>query len=209
MTFISMRSALALALALSVASCGGGKAAFTVGGTAANLKYSGLVLTTNGMETTVVPPAKAGDNASFSFSRQIEYGEVYNVEVKTNPLHQRCGPADPQNPHALSDTAGRLASINVIIACLDNDFAVGGPVSGLTVDGLVLANGSTAATLTVPKGATTFVMPQGVVYNVTYGITVLTQPTGLVCSVANPAGTMGDANVENIAVTCVPASPAP
>ena len=40
-------------------------------------------------------------------------------------------------------------------------------------------------------------------YGVTYGVTVQTQPTGLFCSVdSKGTGTMGDAPVTDIAVTC-------
>ncbi len=37
-----------------------------------------------------------------------------------------------------------------------------------------------------------------------YGITVLTQPPGLVCTVANGIGVMGEVDISNIVVTCVP-----
>ena len=47
---------LALALALSLTACGGGKATFTIGGHVTGLAYDGLVLTTNGMDTSVAPP---------------------------------------------------------------------------------------------------------------------------------------------------------
>jgi hypothetical protein len=192
-----MRPALALALVLGLSACGG-KAGFTVGGTVTGLEHPGLVLSTNGMDTTVTPPATAGAATSFSFPKQIEYGEVYAVTLKSAPQHQFCTVANPK------DTAGRLSEINVVVQCGLNSYSIGGSVSGLTADGLVLANGSTGGTFAPANGATTFAFTTAVTYGVTYGVTVLTQPAGLVCSVSNGTGVMGDANVGNIGVNCVP-----
>lgn len=47
-------------------------------------------------------------------------------------------------------------------------------------------------------------MMLAVPYGQTYGVVVVTQPTGAFCTVANPSGTMGDAAVTNINITCVP-----
>lgn len=199
-----IRPALALALAAGLAGCGGSdKAEFTVAGTVSNLVYDGLKLTNNGgEEISVAPPAKAGDAVSYSFPGRIEYGDVYNVQVSKQPAHQTCtlNTSYPVN----SDTAGRLAQISIPYVCTINTATIGGKISGLTVAGLVLANGSTGGTIAPAKDATSYVFPLPVAYNQTYGVTVLTQPTGLTCSVANPTGTMGDDKKENIDVTCVP-----
>lgn len=84
---------------------------------------------------------------------------------------------------------------------LPGSFSLGGSVSGLNTSGLVLANGS--STLTVAANATTFTLPTPV----NYGRPLRphragAQPTGLTCSVANGAGTMGAAQVTNVAITC-------
>lgn len=206
MKFISMRTLLALALALTLAACGGGKATFTIGGHVGGLVYPGLVLGTNGQTTTVTPAPTIGTDptalAAFSFPQQLEYGVQYDVTVVTQPAHQNCTVSSWYQ----TDTAGRLASIDIPVSCVMNAYLIGGSISGLTADGLVLTNGSAGGTFTAANGATTFTMPSSVVYGTTYGVTVLTQPAGLFCSVANGAGTMGDSTVSNIAVTCVPAS---
>ena len=56
--------------------------------------------------------------------------------------------------------------------------------------------------LAVPANAPTFTMPQTVVSGSVYAVTVQTQPTGEVCTVANGTATMPPANVTNVAVTC-------
>lgn len=206
MKFISMRTLLAMALALVLAACGGGKATFTVGGYVSGLVYNGLVLSTNGQTTSVAPAATIATDpnatATFTFPKQLEYGDEYDVIVATQPAHQTC----TVSTWYQHDTAGRLATIDIPVSCTMNAFLIGGTISGLTADGLVLTNGSTGGTFSAASGATVFTMPTTVVYGTTYGVTVLKQPTGLFCSVSNGAGTMGDASVTSIAVTCVPAS---
>jgi hypothetical protein len=200
MQFNSMRRALALALALSLAACGGGKATFPVGGTVQKLKYTGLVLTTNGMDVAVNPAGTSGADVTYTFPKSLEYGTIYDITVKSNPLHQQCSVVNGK------DSAGRFAVIDVIVGCIDNAYSIGGTISGLTADGLVLANGSTATPAAIAKDATSYVFPEAIVYGVSFGVTVLQQPTGLFCTVANGAGVMGDAKVDNINIACVPAT---
>lgn len=202
-----MRPALALALAAGLSACGGGgKATFTIGGEVSGLVYPGMVLESNGMTINVAPPTTPGAVVKFAFPNQIEYGDVYNVQIKAHPAHQECG-AGSQIPNN-TDTAGRLAVINVTLACQVKAYAIGGKVSGLTADGLQLANGSTSGVLTLNKATTTtpfeYAMPLPVPYGVSYGVTVVKQPDGLTCTVSNGIGVMGDAAVTNMDVTCVP-----
>lgn len=187
-----LRPALALALALGLAACGG-KAMFTVGGTITDLVHPGLILVNGSTELTV--PAGA---TTFAFPNQIEYGTTYAVSIKTNgqPLHQTCSVANG------SDSAGRMASINIVIDCDLNVFSIGGKVTGLTADGLVLTNGTAGGTVTIAKGATSYAFGNPVAYGNTYGVTVLTQPAGQMCTVADNIGLMQDAAVDNINVTC-------
>jgi len=198
-----IRPALALALAAGLAGCGGSdKAEFTVGGTVYNLLYPGLKLTTNGTTIDVAPPAKAGDQTSFAFPNKLEYGDEYNVQITGQPLHQDCTLASNYPTNA--DTAGRLAQIAIPYSCVLQTHTIGGAISGLTVAGLVLANGSTGGTVAPAKDATSYAFSLPVEYKQTYGVTVLTQPAGLTCRVSNPTGTMDDVNITNINVACAP-----
>ncbi|RZA34798.1 MAG: hypothetical protein EOP92_13840 [Lysobacteraceae bacterium] len=213
MKFSLIRPASMLAMALALASCGGGgDDDFTVAGSVEGVVYPGLVLTNNGADITVAPPAKAGDPVSFAFPNKLEYGDTYSVTIKAEPLHQNCD-IHPQAPLSNADTAGRLASINVRFQCGIEDHAIGGEVTGLTKDntGLVLANGSTTGTtIIVPSTTDTtgaafkYAMAARVPYGQTYGVTIVTQPTGRFCTIQNPTGTVGDADVTNINIACVP-----
>ena len=204
MTFTFMRPAIALALALSLAACGG-KASFPIAGTVVGLNYGGLVLSSNGMDL----PVKA-NSTSFSFPNALSYGEVYNVIAKKQPDHQTCTIGSFAGPNGIvyngpTDTAGRFGAINIGVACSLNTAAVGGTITGLTSLGLQLTNGSTGGTVAPAAGATTFTLPNPVAYRVSYGVTVLAQPANDVCSVtSNGTGEMGDTAVTNIVVTCVP-----
>lgn len=204
MTSTFLRPAIALAIALSLAGCGG-KASFPISGTIVGLSYPGLVLSTNGMTLAVNPPA-----TTFVFPNSLSYGDVYNVVPSTQPQHQTCTVAAfvDASGHMLtgaSDTAGRLSAINIGVACVLNNYAIGGSISGLTSDGLVLTNGSSGGTVAPLKDATSFTFGAQVPYSVSYGVTVLAQPANDVCSVTqNGTGIMGDAAVTGIVVSCVP-----
>lgn len=205
-------SALTLALAAGLSACGGGTSTYTIGGVVTGLEYPGLVLSNNGED---LPIAAAGydettntatgvvtrtpKNVTYAFKNQVDYGDPYDVTIKASPPHQICA----QNG-GTTDTAGRLSTINAVISCALVSNTIGGTVSGLTAGTLVLANGSTGGTVTLAANATTFTFTQQVVYNQTYGVTVVTQPTGLTCTVTNGAGQMGDNAVTNIAVDCRP-----
>lgn len=203
MTSNFIRPALALALALALAGCGG-KASFPVSGGISGLAYDGLVLTTNGMDLAV--PA---NSTTFRFANSLSYGDAYSVVPKSQPQHQTCtvGAFTNASGHTFasgSDTAGRLAVIDIGVSCSLNSAALGGSITGLTSDGLVLTNGSNGGTVAPAAAATTFALP-AVAYGVTYGVTVLTQPASNTCSVSqNGTGQMGDAAVTGIVVTCVP-----
>lgn len=207
MKVILIRSALALSIAAALSACGGGDdEEYTVKGTVTGIVYPGAVLTTNGMEVALAPPTTPGAAVSFEFPKKLKYGDVYNVIFAKTPDHQKnCGSAANTIAN-YNDTAGRLSDINITLACDVNSYIISGKVSGLTADGLVIANGSTTGTLTITKPTNTtpfeYTMP-AVNYGVTYSITVITQPTGQTCTVANGVGTMGEAAVSNVDITCV------
>ena len=207
-----IRPALALALAASLAACGGSdKAEFTVAGTVNGLVYEDLVLTNAGVQLKVVPPTTPEAPVRFAFPDKLEYGDTYDVRVLAQPKHQFCEPGAPVNGFYANnaDTAGRLVSIDIVMKCTINEYTVVGTITGLKGAGLVLANGSTGGTYTAATPATppsttpiAYELPP-VKFNITYGVTVSKQPVGQVCTVANPTGTMGDVKVQNVNVTCV------
>jgi len=160
----------------------------------AGLTNSGLKLQVNGGDTVEV----AAGATTFSFPNGISYGTEYKVEFVQQPAHMTCGFLGGTN----IGSAGHTTSINIQISCAQNSYAVSGTVEGLSADGLVLVNGSSSGSITVAKGATSFTLPNLIPVGTAYGISVLTQPTGLTCTVANGSGVMGDEARNNVRVVC-------
>jgi hypothetical protein len=184
------RGAIAASL-LALAAChgSGSDVPLTLSGTVSGLTTSGLTLTTLGVNLAVSSGA-----TSFTFGAVLSDGVVYDVTVPIQPSGQLCTVTNG------TGTATTANISNVVVTCSDRTFNIGGTISGLSVSGLVLANGSD--TLSVPAGASSFTMPTGVAYGSSYALTVAKQPSGLTCDVTNGTGTMAAAAVTNIAVKC-------
>jgi hypothetical protein len=201
MKSLTLRSSIALACALSVAGCGGGGGDLLLEGSVAGLSKSGLVLQNNGADPLVV----AAGTQIFTFAGRLENDQDFDVTVKTQPTGAVC---------TVTNGKGRTStySINsVVVRCITDTYELGGTISGLDRDGLVLANGP-ERTEELKAGATTFTMTRnladGSYYSgkvpdgAPYGVTVLTQPPGRTCSVTNGVGTMGSAAVTGVQVKC-------
>ncbi|MGH7071413.1 MAG: lactonase family protein [Acetobacteraceae bacterium] len=78
-------------------------------------------------------------------------------------------------------------------------YTIGGQVSGLSGTGLVLQDNGGDNLAVSASGAFTFATK--VNSGAAYSVTVMTQPSGQTCTVANGTGT-ASANVTNVAVTC-------
>jgi hypothetical protein len=163
---------------------------YTVGGAVSGLTASGLVLA-NGTDTFVV----ATGATSFQMPAAVAYGSTYAITVQTEPPGLACTVSNA------TATMPASAVTNVNVTCATVTYTVGGTISGLTTSGLVLANG-TDTTTALGAGAIAFSMPTGVVSGATYDVTVQTQPSGEICTVANGSGTVSTGDVTNIAVTC-------
>jgi hypothetical protein len=223
MKFSLVRPALVLAASLTLASCGGGgKETFPVKVTVSNVQYAGLVLTTNGQEVTVPVPAKAGDPVVVTFPQGLDYGTYYNVIPKngtaagggSQPAHQNCSTNSfPREYGTAGQTAStesaRTPAIEVFYHCVVKAYPLSGTVTGLTSGSLTLINGSNSQT-TVTGSTTTSPLPfslGSVPFGTSFGVTVLTQPAGFNCTVANGTGEMKEdqeknGGVTNVAVTC-------
>lgn len=219
----SILALCALTLAAGLSACGGGTSNHTIGGTVTGLQYGPLVLVTNGMEVAIQPQRDSSGNllasTTYAFPKQLEYGEAFNITLKQTGTDATGAPVYQQPPHQVcepsgapgnitSETAGRLSVINAVFVCRLASHAIGGTIEGLAADNLVLTNGSTGGTFSASKnpetGAypTSFTFTQAVTYQQTYGVTVLTQPTGQTCTVTNGVGTMLDDPITSIKVTC-------
>ncbi|MEM7053399.1 MAG: hypothetical protein AAF446_02510, partial [Pseudomonadota bacterium] len=170
---------------------------FTIGGNVSGLNGTGLVLQNNGGDDLSI----AADG-SFTFATALVDGSGYAVTVLNQPtgLSQTCS--------VVSGGMGTLAGANVEnvqIECVTNTFTVGGTVTGLAGDGLVLLNNG-GDTLTLNEGdPSTFTFATALEDGAMYNVTIDTQPTDLsqTCSVTNGGGTLAGANIENVQIECV------
>ena len=84
----------------------------------------------------------------------------------------------------------------------DSGYTLGGSVSALTGDGLILSNDGT--TLSVAANATSFAFPGE--QSGSYDVTILSQPASETCSVVNGSGGGGNGSVTSVSVQCRPYS---
>ena len=187
---------LALAL-IAIDGCGSGNstppspATYTIGGTVTGLTGAGLVLQDNGGDNLTV----SANATSFTFATAITSGGAYSVTVFAQPAGESC----------TVTSGGGTATANVTsvsVACIQA-YTIGGSVFGLGGTGLVLQDNG-GDNLTVSGSATNYAftfdgsIPNG---GAPYGITVLSNPSGQACTVANPIGT-ATADVTNVDITC-------
>jgi hypothetical protein len=83
-------------------------------------------------------------------------------------------------------------------------YTVGGTISGLMSQGLILLNGTDTATPN--PGDTSFTFPTAVVAGTSYDVSVQLQPDTDTCTVTGGSGVVGSANVTDVAVTCASAA---
>jgi uncharacterized repeat protein (TIGR03803 family) len=165
-------------------------AIYTVGGRASGLgSGSMLTLLDNGSD-----PLKITASGSFVFTSAVAGNAGYAVSVGMQPTGQTCTVTGGKG------TIGTANVTNVVVTCSAQAYTLGGTIQGLSVAGLVLANGSDI--VAVPLGAKSFTLPAAVAYGSSYNVTVKTQPTGLACTVNAGGGVMLAHTVTNIAVSC-------
>jgi hypothetical protein len=186
---ISTRSLAVLLLSASLAACGGGSSNdIGISGTISGLTTGNLILS-NGYTTINIPSGNTG----FIFGTRLPKFASYTVSVQSAPELLTCG---VRNPSGIA--SGDVSNVEVV--CVPNN-TVGGSVTGLVAAGLTLTNGSD--TVNVPANASNFVFPRRVGQGQAYGVTILSQPAGQTCNLANAVGTVGTTNVTSIQVNCI------
>jgi hypothetical protein len=158
--------------------------------------------TVSGLSGTVVLQDNGGDNLSvssngtFTFSTTLAAGQTYNVTVATNPSGQQCTVSNG------SGTIGSANVTNVAVTCttaVTPTYTIGGTISGLSGTAVLQDNGGD--NLSVSSNGT-FTFPTALPSGQAYSATLATNPSGQQCTVSNGSGTVGSANVTNIAVSC-------
>jgi N-acetylneuraminic acid mutarotase len=165
---------------------------YTVGGTLTGLSGSGLVLEDNGGDNLTV----TAGSTSFTFATKISTGSNYAVTVFSQP-------SNPAQTCTVTNGSGTVSGgniTNISIACATAKFSLSGTIDGLTTSGLVLTD--TTDNLSAAANSTTFTFPTSLAEGTSYTVAVVTQPTGLNCTVTNGTGTMPASDVTSVQVTC-------
>ncbi|MEH6609361.1 MAG: hypothetical protein V7696_08320 [Halioglobus sp.] len=154
-------------------------------------------------ENSVVLLNNGGDaisifsDGTFSFPTELADGDSYNVIIDFQPAGQTCTVANG------SGTVAGAAVTNVSVSCVDNQYTIGGLLSGLIAGESVMLQNNGGDTLTLTgDGAFGFVTTVG--FGDPYSAMVITQPGPITetCTVTNGSGTTPASNVDNISVVC-------
>jgi len=173
--------------------------AYTIGGSIFGLSSAGLVLQDNAGSNLTV--SANSTSYAFTFDGAIPSGgTAYSITVLSNPAGQACTVANPIGTATTSVANADVSCTSVASTA----YTISGTVTGLTGPGLILQddlgiNNSDLLPVNA-NGGFTFVDP--VASGGAYNVTVLTQPAGRNCAVANSSGT-ASANVTNVSVVCV------
>jgi hypothetical protein len=172
--------------------------AYSIGGSILGLTGTGLVLQDNGGDNLTL--SANATSFAFTFDGPIPTGgAIYSITVLSNPASQACTVANNSGAATAS-----VANVNVSCTSLAAaTFTIGGTVTGLTGSGLVLQDhlGSNDDDLLPANENGNFTFPNPVASGGAYSVTVVTQPTGRNCAVANGSGT-ASANVTNVSIVC-------
>lgn len=167
---------------------------YTIGGTVSGLAGSGLVLQQSGGDDLAI--SADGD---FAFATPLGEGSPYSVTVSVQP-------SNPAQTCTVTNGIGTVSGADVTdveVTCTTTPtYTIGGTVSGLAGSGLVLQQDGGDNLAISANGNFTFATP--LFDGRPYAVTVFAQPANpaQTCAVANAAGTVDGANVNDVAVTC-------
>jgi subtilisin-like proprotein convertase family protein len=165
----------------------------TVGGSVSGLAGSGLALSLNG--GTSLPIAA---NGGFTFPTPLADGATYAVTVATQPSGpaQTCSVSNGDGSIAGAD----VTDVAVVCTTIPSTYTVGGAVNGLIGSGLVLSlNGGSGLPIASDGG---FTFPTPLDDGASYAVSIVAQPSGKACTLANASGSIDGADVTNVQVTC-------
>lgn len=164
-----------------------------VGGTVVGLTGNGLVLTNSGGDDLAIAM-----NGSFVFKTPVASGSSFDVAVKMQPSS-----GGPCVVSGGSGTVGNADVSSILVNCAPGTYTVGGTISGLVGTVVLQQTGGSDLNLTSDG---TFAFANTLAPGTTYNVTIASQPNypprSQDCTVMNGSGTMGNANVTNVAIAC-------
>jgi N-acetylneuraminic acid mutarotase len=162
----------------------------TVGGSVTGLVLGTSVeLADNGTTATITA------NGSYSFTATFISGTSYDVTVSQQPAGANCVVTNG------SGTIGTSNIANILVTCTPNNYTISGALTGLLGGrGLTLQDNGGNSTTVAANGTFSFSSP--VASGSNYAVTIMTQPAGQSCSVANGSGIVAAADITNVSISC-------
>ena len=191
MKSLYLRSCVAIACAIGLIACGGSNGTLVLSGAVVGLNKTGLVVQNNGGPDLAV----ASGVTLFQFQELIGTDTDFDITIKTQPAGAVCTVINGKGK------SGLYSPNNIAITCITNSYRLGGSITNLKGIGLALANG--ADLVTPDANATSFVFPRNVEDGAPYGVTVLHQPLGQTCTVANASGVVATTERMDVVVSCI------
>ena len=165
---------------------------YSLGGVVWGLLPNTTVRLANGSDTVSV------GNSTFVFPNRVAPGSAYVVAVAAQPSGQVCMVTGGVG------TMGDSRVTQIDVQCTPGGLSVGGTVEGLaSLSAVTLVNQGTSSMVSA-NGA--FNLPTGFAAGTPYDVQVWADPQGAHCTVANGKGSVANANVSNVAVTCAAAT---
>ena len=179
-----------------------------VGGQVVGLMGDGLQLALNGGETlALAPTADPRDERWFQFSARLQTGQPYAVTVRASPSgpDQECEVAGGDGVMGHADVS--LVTVICSPAADAGGYTISGTLIGMAGSNLELSLNGGVQTLMLDESGD-WQLGQRVGNDTRYEVTVSRQPTNPIarCFVARGEGWITDADVDDVAVVCVPAT---
>lgn len=177
-------------LAISVV-CSSAQNSFTIGGAVTGLKADErLVLQNNDGDALAIDV-----DQSFTFPTPVAFNSGYKVTVAIQPDSQTCTVSKGTGSGVIADVT------DIKVVCSTNSYTIGGTISGLKKEGLViLLNNSDDHLLIEANNTFTFATP--VAHGGDYEVTIAVQPVGQTCTVPNGKGYHVTETISDIVVLC-------
>ena len=200
-----LRSCVALACAFGLAGCGGSdEGDILLRVNISGVNKDGLTLTLNNGS----PVAVLANSVVYDFPTLVGVDFNYEIKVATSPSNATC---------EIFNGKGRTATFSpngIGVVCTPKYYNVTGTVSGLVSGAITVANGNDR--VEIPANAKTFTMTRvgtdgkplagagsgQVGDGFPYSLAVFKQPPTGNCTISNGVGTMGSADVTNVAIAC-------
>lgn len=151
---------------------------------------STLLLTDNGVDNL-----RVSANGVYQFDTLIPFGSKYLVSIALQPDGQLC---TVNNGSGVASTD--MSPVDVTCSELNQTHVIGGTVSGLQDDRLMLINNETDQLMVNTSGP--FQFHHRIAQHSNYNVAIATQPPGQQCAVTNAEGSNVTHDVNNVIVTC-------